>query len=108
ATTIDGVTVRFGPIQTVFATARLSRPPTKADQQRMADALATIEANYPWAPGGVITHVAYGLPYFRRLPAALFTGRVPRLLSNTSRSVLEEAVPSPTDVHPNNPGITKV
>jgi hypothetical protein len=108
ATTIDGVTVRFGPIHTVFATARLSRPPTKADQQRLADALATIEANYPWAPGGVITHVAYGLPYFRKLPGALFTQRVPRLLSNPNRFVLEEAVPSPTDVHASNPGISKV
>jgi hypothetical protein len=105
---IDGVPVRFGPVHTVFATARLARTPTKADQQRLADALATIEANYPWAPGGCLTHLAYGLPYFRRLPAALFNANVPRLLSNNSRFALEEAVPSPTDVHSSNPGISKL
>jgi hypothetical protein len=32
---------------------------------------------------------------------------MPRLLSNTSRFALEEAVPSPTDVSSQNPGITK-
>jgi hypothetical protein len=108
AQVIDGVRVRFGPVHTVFATARLARTPTKTDQRILADALATIEANYPWAPGGVITHVAYGLPYFRRLPSGLFNLHVPRLLSDTGRFVLEEAVPSPTDVHPNNPGIHKL
>jgi hypothetical protein len=107
AQTIDGVLVRFPPINTVFLTASLARNPSKADQQRLSDALNTIEANYPYAAGGVMTHVAYGLPYFNRLPAGLRSLNIPRLLSNTNRFALEEAVPSPTDVSSANPGITK-
>src|SRR5205823_1751079 len=36
---------------------------------------------------------------------SLVAGRMPRLLSNTGRFALEEAVPAPTDV--GQPGITK-
>jgi hypothetical protein len=104
---IDGVQVRFPPVHTVFLTASLARDPSKTDQQRLSDALNTIETNYPYAAGGVMTHVAYGLPYFNRLPAGLGSLNLPRLLSNTNRFALEEAVASPTDVSPSNPGITK-
>lgn len=51
--------------------------------------------------------MAYGLPYFNRFPGKLFESKAPRLLSDETRSVLEEAVPSRTDVTPANPGITK-
>jgi hypothetical protein len=54
-----------------------------------------------------MTFVAYGIPYFNRLPGSLVAGNIPRLASNHNRSVLEEAVPSPTDVSPGNPGIVK-
>ena len=47
-TTIDGVRVQFGPVYTIFATARLSRLPTKAEQTQFANALSTLEATYPW------------------------------------------------------------
>src|SRR5215468_195179 len=67
AQTIDGVLVRFPPVNTVFLTASLARNPSKTDQRRLSDALNTIEANYPYAAGGVMTHIAYGLPYFNRL-----------------------------------------
>ena len=112
AQTINGVPVRFGPINTTFLTARLLRTPTRADQTMLANALNTIEANYPFAAGGIFTFISYGLPYFRRLPGGL-TGSVvsaamPRLASNHNRYVLEEAVPSPTDVSSQNPGITKL
>jgi hypothetical protein len=106
-TVIDGVRVRFGPVHTIFATAALATTPTARDQRVLADALARVEQSYPYAPGGVMVHVAYGLPYFRRLPAGLFALHVPRLLADTSRFALEEAAPSPTDVHPSNPGISK-
>src|SRR5581483_9649780 len=60
---------------------------------------------------GIFTFVSYGLPYFRKLPGglagSLVSSRMPRLLSNTSRYALEEAVPSPTDVSSQNPNITK-
>ncbi len=107
-TVIDGVPVRFGPVHTIFATAALAATPTARDQRVLADALARVEQSYPYAPGGVMVHVAYGLPYFQRLPAGLFALYVPRLLADTSRFALEEAIPSPTDVHPNNPAISKL
>jgi hypothetical protein len=112
AFTVDGVLVQFGPVYTVFATATLSRLPTKAEQTTLANALNTIEANYPFSPSGVFTFVSYGLPYFRRLPGGLSSGSlastfIPRLANATSRFVLEEAVPSPTDVNSANPGIVK-
>jgi hypothetical protein len=107
-TVIDGVRVRFGPIHTIFATATLAATPTARDQRVLSDALTMIEQSYPYAPGGVMVHVAYGLPYFRRLPAGLFALYVPRLLADTNRFALEEAIPSPTDVHPGNPGISKL
>ena len=94
---IDGIRVRFGPVHTVFATAVLERTPTREDQQRLADALATVEAAYPWRPGGLFLHVAYGLPYFRRLPRGLFDLYVPRRLADTARFVLTEAQPAPAD-----------
>src|SRR5438045_2195759 len=94
---IDGIRIRFGPVHTVFATAVLERTPTREDQQRLADALATVEAAYPWRPGGLFLHVAYGLPYFRRLPRGLFDLYVPRRLADTTRFVLAEAQPAPAD-----------
>ena len=97
---VEGVQVRFPPVHTVFATARLGGTPTRRDQDTLAAALARIEDVYPWSPAGVLTYLAYGLPYFHRLPAGLFALHVPRLLSNTNRFVLEEAVPGPTDRAP--------
>ena len=105
---LDGAPVRFGPIHTVFATAQLASAPTRDDQLVFQDALATIEQAYPWRPDGVFTHVAYGLPYFWKLPPGLFALHVPRLMRSTGQFVLEEAVPGPTDVHPGNPQVRKV
>jgi hypothetical protein len=107
--TVEGVAVRFGPVFTLFATARLTRNPTRTDQRTLASALDTIEASYPWSPQGVFTFVSYGIPYFNRLPGGvsgrLVSNFMPRLSSNRRRPVLEESVPSPTDV--GQPGITK-
>jgi hypothetical protein len=107
AQNINGIPFRFGPVFTGFATLRLNRTPSRNDQAVLSNALNTIEAVFPFSPSGVFTFVAYGIPYFNRLPSALVTSRVPRLRSNTARFVLEEAVPSPTDVSSQNPGITK-
>ena len=104
---IDGISFQFGPVHTTFLTARLLRNPTKADQAVLDKALTTIEANYPFSAPGIFTFISYGLPYFNRLPRSLVSANLPRLLSDTSRSVLEEAVPSPTDVSPQNPGVVK-
>ena len=107
AQTINGVQVRFGPVFVLFVPLRLNRTPSRADQTTLANALNTIEANYAFSPSGVITHIAYGLPYFNRLPQNIVAGNMPRLLSNNNRFALEEAVPSPTDVSSVNPGIRK-
>src|ERR1700745_1343939 len=105
------ITVQLPPVHTVLVTAALNRAPTKADQANLANALATIEATYPFRADGIFTFIAYGIPYFNKLPGGLngtlVASHMPRLTSNTSRYMLEEAVPSPTDVSPANPGITK-
>jgi hypothetical protein len=111
AQSFGGVLVRFGPVYTVFLTASLSRTPTKSDQSVLTSALNQIETAYSFSPAGIFTFVSYGLPYFSRLPGglsgSLVSSHMPRLLLNTSRYALEEAVPSPTDVSSQNPGITK-
>jgi hypothetical protein len=84
ARTIDGVVVRFPPVYTSFVTVRLRRRPTRADRERFGHALAHAERR-------AMVMVGYGLPYFRDLD------ELPRLRSDRRRSVLEEAVPGPTD-----------
>ena len=105
------ITAQLPPVHTVFVTARLNRTPTLADQANLTSALARIESTYQFAAAGILTFISYGIPYFNRLPGgltgSLVSSHMPRLLSNTSRFALEEAVPSPTDVSPANPGITK-
>jgi hypothetical protein len=92
------VVAQFGPVFAVLAPAKLTRTPTIFDQFRLRDALETIESNFPMSPAGVFVHVHYGLPYFRRLGPQVFQRFVPRLVSDNTRFVLEEAVASPTDV----------
>lgn len=109
--TIDGIQFHFGPVFTLFLTARLRRAPARRDQTELGNALDTIEQRYPFSPTGVFPCVAYGLPYFQRLPGGLngplVAQRMPRLLAARDRYVLEEAIPGPTDVSPANPGVTK-
>ncbi len=107
AQTIAGVLVDFGVLYTFMAPASLTRNPTKRDQAVLAAALNTIEQAYAFSPSGIFTFVAYGVPYFNRLPSSLVASAMPRLTSNNSRFALEEAVPGPTDVSPLNPGVTK-
>ena len=111
AVTVEGVRVRFPPVYTTFATFTLTRTPTPADQATLAQALATVEASYPFTPSGVFMCLAYGVPYFERLPGGmagpLVSANMPRLSSEPRGYALEEAVPGPTDVSPQNPGITK-
>jgi hypothetical protein len=101
------VTVRFATVFTTHTTYQLTRTPSKTDQNVLSDGLNTIEQAYPFSPSGVFTVVSYGLPYFNRLPKHLVQVYVPRLASDHTRLVLEEAVAGPTDVSPQNPGITK-
>jgi hypothetical protein len=98
AFTVEGTLVRFGPVFTVFFPGKLTRNPTREDQEQLSDALGRLEAHFPFSPKGLFSLVAYGLPYFRRLPQSLVASHMPRLLSDHSRWALEEAVPSPTDV----------
>jgi hypothetical protein len=87
-----------GPSHTQFLTARLSRTPSARDRRVLAGALAQIERSYSWSPAGVFVFIAYGLPYFRRLPRKVVNAHMPRLRSNTKRWALEEAVPTSTDI----------
>lgn len=111
ARTVEGVRVRFAPVYTTFATFTLTRTPTQSDQAALTSALATIEASYPFKPRGVFTTVAYGIPYFERLPGGmagpLVAEHIPRLISEPQLYALEEAVPGPTDVSTENPEISK-
>ncbi len=108
---IEGVQVRPGPVYTTFLTITLTRTPTLADQATLSQALATIEASYPFSPSGVFTTVAYGVPFFERLPGGmvgpLVSANMPRLIAEPQRFAFEEAVPGPTDVAPSNPAISK-
>jgi len=105
------VVMQLGPVYTVFLTARLNRTPTKAEQTTLNNALNTIESVYAYSPSGIFTMISYGIPYFSRLPGgfngSLVSSNMPRLLSDTSRYALEEAVPGPTDVSSVNPSIRK-
>lgn len=102
-----GALFRADPAFTLFVTAKLTRMPSRRDQLVLSRALATVEARYPFRAGGIFLHVAYGLPYFNRLPVRLVAAHLPRLARDPSRPALEEAAPMPTDVHPGNPGISK-
>ena len=93
------VTLQLPPVYTLFQPVQLTRTPTERDQDVLDRALNTIENSYSASPAGVlIFSVSYGLPYFNRLPAELVAAKVPTTLADPSRSVLVEAVPSPTDV----------
>jgi len=96
--TINGVQVQFGPVFTLFSTFSLRRTPNRTDQAEMARALDTLENAFAFSPSGLFAFVSYGLPYFNRLPAGLVNSAIPKLTKDTTRSVLEEAIASPTDV----------
>ncbi|WP_018909473.1 hypothetical protein [Salinispora arenicola] len=100
------------PVHTCYLTARLLRTPTVADQRELAGALTALEERHPFGAAGLMTVVGYGLPYFRRLPGGLsgelVGAAMPRLADNPDRYVLEEAVPAPTDVHQDHPGVRKL
>ncbi len=97
-----GVLFRMPPVHTVFLTATLGRTPTKDDQDDLNRVLGKLERHLPWGAAHLVTFLAYGVPYFSRLPGGLHgrlvSRHMPRLLSDNSRYALEEAVPGPTDV----------
>jgi hypothetical protein len=115
AQNFNGIPFRFGPVFTGFATLTLSRTPNRNDQAVLANALNDIEAVFPFSPSGVFTFISYGVPYFNRLPGGINGSLVqqfmPQITSGRNpdgtANALAEAVPSPTDVSPVNPGITK-
>jgi hypothetical protein len=108
----SGVKFQLPPVHTVFLTAALHRAPGKGDQAEMNRVLGALEHAYPWGAANLVTFVSYGVRYFNRLPGGLHgrlvSGHMPRLKSDRSRYVLEEAVPGPTDVSPANPNIRKL
>src|SRR5690349_9825012 len=69
--TFNNVQFQFGPVYTVFLTAQLTDVPFRSDQTDLANALTTIEQTYPFSPSGIFTFIAYGIPYFNRLPSSL-------------------------------------
>jgi hypothetical protein len=107
----ERVKVSFPPVYTLFSTIALTRTPTSADKTTLAKALAQVETSYPFSPSGVFMSVAYGVPYFERLPGGmagtLVAAHMPRLSGEPQSYVLEEALPGPTDVSPQNPEVRK-
>jgi hypothetical protein len=106
-TTTNGVAFRFGPTYVLATTFRLTRTPSIADHRRLHSALERIESDFPFAPAGVFTVLAYGTPYFDRLDQAVVAAHLPRLRDDERRFAFEEAVPAPTDVARVNRGIRK-
>jgi hypothetical protein len=106
-TTVNGIQVAFPPVHTLYVTAALSRKPSIADQNEMKRVLAQLEASYAWSAAQLITHVAYGGPYWNRINPLISTAAVPRTLADRNRFALREAVPTGTDVVSGN-GITKL
>ncbi len=107
AQTMHGIDMRFGPVFTLFVTARLLRTPDDRDRRILSDALDIIEEQYPFRPEGIFPCIGYGLPYFQRLPQELVAEHMPRLLSDDSRFALEEAMICKTDVSELNAQIHK-
>jgi hypothetical protein len=93
AETAGGIAAAFPPVYTLFAPARLSSTPSRADQRQLSEALARVEDAYAFAPRGAFTFISYGVPYFSRFPCWMSSALVPRLTSDDSRLALEEAVP---------------
>jgi hypothetical protein len=108
----SGTSFQMPPVHTVFLTGKLLNTPTRADQTEMRRVLQALEQYYAWGAAGLVTLVAYGVPYFSRLPGGLrgtlVAQHMPRLASDQDRYVLEDAVPGPTDVSPANPGVSKL
>jgi len=102
AESIDGTLFQFPPVFTLFAALRLTGNPTAKNQSELENALSTLEEWYPFDPSGVFACIAYGVPYFDRLPGGmtgdLVATHMPRLLLDPHRYALEEAVAAPTDV----------
>jgi len=101
---------QFGPVFTKFVTFKLTKDvkrfePTKADRKDFSEALDRLEAVYPFSPSGVFVFLAYGMPYFNRLPRTMVDRHMPRLVSDSSRWAMEEARPAPTDY--GQPGVNK-
>ena len=93
------VMIGLPPVYTLFLPAQLNRDPKLHDQDVLDRALKTIEDSFPASPAGVLIFaVAYGLPYFNRLPQALVAAKIPTTLADPTRSALVEAIASPTDV----------
>jgi hypothetical protein len=101
----EQVPVAVVPLWHAMVTARLTVPTgdtaaLQAAQQRLALALAEIEALYPLSPAGVLPQVAWGLPYFRRyLPDALVAEHLPKSIraGSEGQPALVDAVRFPRD-----------
>lgn len=84
----QGVPVAVVPLWHAVVTARLQVPrgdkkALQHAQRRLDNALHEIESIYPLNPGGLLTQVAYGLPYFKEfIPAPVTAKHMPRALDN--------------------------
>jgi hypothetical protein len=79
----QGVPVAVVPLWHAVVTATLTVPAGDTGalqrvQSRLSTALAEIERVYPLGPSGLFIQVAYGLPYFHRLPTELVEAHMPK------------------------------
>jgi hypothetical protein len=88
----SAVEVTIPPAWNLVITATLARAPGPHEQQRLESALRAVEVAYPYAPAGVFTLVAYGLPYFRTyVDPSIFAAHLPRMADDNTPVLTDAA-----------------
>lgn len=94
----SAVDVVIPPVWNLVITATLTQVPGRREQQRLEAALQAVEGAYAYAPAGVFTLVAYGLPYLRAyVHPDLVATHLPRMADDGTTPVLLDAVRFPSD-----------
>jgi hypothetical protein len=99
-----GVPVAVVPLWHAVVTAKLNvgaggTGALKKAQSRLSAALAEVERVYPLGPSGIFVQVAYGLPYFSRLPTELVDAHMPKstMEGTTGQWALIDSIRYPKD-----------
>ncbi len=100
----QGVPVAVVPLWHAMVTARLNvaagdGAALRTAQGRLDVALAELERLYPLSPAGLLPQVAWGLPYFSRLPTSLVEEHLPKSTraESAGEPALIEAIRFPRD-----------
>jgi hypothetical protein len=89
----SAVDVDIPPVWNMIITATLRRAPGIPEQQRLEQALQTVESLYAYSPAGVFLLVAYGLPYFHKyIQPEVYAAHLPHMVDADHAPVLLDAV----------------